>query len=292
MIFENKTQLAHSELASIEVGDSKTAALTVVFIHGWLDNAASFTSLLSACHHRMPDAHLVAIDLPGHGLSSCRELDAFYPFHDYIDDVHQFLQILSPNKLIIVGHSLGALIASCYSAAFADKVDGLVQIEGVGPLAEPESKAVERLRKGVLSRAKIREKRRRGFNRREDMVRLRSTINGVEDTKIFPLVERGTVFDGEHWHWRHDPKLQSNSLYRMSEEHALSIMKAIRCPQQIILGEQGFDYLRLKAEQLIKPSKKEDSPYLDITYVPGGHHCHIQQPKLTSEIISVLVNKI
>lgn len=120
--------LDQGQLAAIEVGNAEMAEVSVIFIHGWLDNAASFLSLMPALHALAPKLHLCAVDLPGHGFSSHKA--GYSAFHDYIDDLDQLLLNLSPNKPVLVGHSLGALIASCYSAAFPEQVSGLVQIEG------------------------------------------------------------------------------------------------------------------------------------------------------------------
>ncbi len=136
--------LEQGQLAAIEVGNAKMAEVSVIFIHGWLDNAASFLSLMPALHALAPKLHLCAVDLPGHGFSSHKA--GYSAFHDYIDDLDQLLLNLSPNKPVLVGHSLGALIASCYSAAFPEQVSGLVQIEGFGPLSEPATHSVTRLR--------------------------------------------------------------------------------------------------------------------------------------------------
>lgn len=292
MIKEQRIKLASSELAYLEVGGVKTDNITIVFLHGWLDNAASFSAMLESCHSLMPEAHLLALDFAGHGKSAHRHVDSFYPFHDYIDDVHQFLEIMAPNRLVIVGHSLGALVGCCYSAAFAEKVDGLVQIEGFGPLDEDESYAVDRLRKGILSRKKTREKRQKNFKSLQDMVRLRATINNLTEKQIFPIVERASNFCDDSWQWMHDPKLQSDSLYRMSQSHAMTFIEGIKCQQTIILGNKGFEYLRTRADSYLSTIKVDDNQRINLKVLEGGHHCHLQHPELTSQLILDLVNKI
>ena len=149
---ERQFELPAGKMAALEIGNEKTADLSVVFLHGWLDNAGSFKALMEQLNQLNPHLHLLAIDHFGHGLSSHKSHDNYYPFHDYIADLYQFLDELSPNRLILVGHSLGALIASCYSAAFPEQVEGLVQIEGAGPLTEEPINSLPRLRDGVLSR--------------------------------------------------------------------------------------------------------------------------------------------
>jgi len=292
MVMENRYKLVHNELATMELGDGETAAMTVVFIHGWLDNSGSFSKLMKQCHQLMPEAHLVAVDLPGHGLSTHRKDDNYYLFYDYLDDLHQFLTMLSPNKLVLVGHSLGAFLATCYSAAFSEKVAGLVQIEGFGPLSESPNNTVKRLREGILSRQRIRDKRERYFFSIDEMVDIRAKVNHLRRLEVMPIVKRGTVFDGEVWKWRHDPKLNADSVIRMSKKNAEAIMKEVYCPHLVILGQSGFDYLLQQAKKEFEHPIASQNDQFYVEYIPGGHHCHIQQTELTSELILGLVNKI
>lgn len=284
MRVERRWNIADGHIAAIEYGCKETAELSVVFLHGWLDNAASFESVMSELHVISPQLHLCAIDLPGHGLSSHKNGGNFYPFHDYIEDVYQFLANLSPNRLVLVGHSLGALIASCYSAAFPEQIDGLVQIEGYGPLAESSQNAVSRLREGVLSRQRIRRKPMRAMQSVQEAIERRAKVNELDAELIAPVVKRGLIEIENGWQWRHDVKLQSQSLYRMSLEQAAVYRQQLTLPQWVILGEQGFSYLQ---------SFQNDTP--DSTHVEmieGGHHCHLQSPFRVASLIFGLVNKI
>ena len=282
-MIEKSYSLASGTLATQQIGNPKTTATTVVFIHGWLDNSASFSSVISNLQVLSPNSHLVAIDLFGHGFSSHKS-GSYYPFHDYIDDIYQLLVNFSPNRIVLVGHSLGALVASCYSAAFPEQVSGLVQIEGYGPLAEEESETVSRLREGVLSRQRIRRKPARAFASLQDAIERRAKVNHLLPEQIAPIVTRGVVERDSQWYWRHDIKLQSQSLYRMSWQHAHSIRQHITCPQVVILGEQGFSHLQ--------SFRQDASEAIQIELVAGGHHCHLQSPIRVIDLIFGLVNKI
>lgn len=288
-MIEKSYSLASGTLATQQIGNPQTTAMTVVFIHGWLDNSASFNSVIDTLEKRAQHLHLVAIDLFGHGFSS-HKTGSYYPFHDYIDDLHQLAMKLSPNRLVLVGHSLGALIASCYSAAFPEKVSGLIQIEGHGPLSEAPQETVSRLRDGVLSRLRQRRKPSRPLASLEDAIKLRAHANQINAELIAPIVERGIVNQGtaeleNAWQWRCDPKLKCDSLYRMSQAHTEAIMAAIECPQLIILGNDGFRHLRHNRYKSAHNS-------LNVETIPGGHHCHLESPELVSELILGVVNKI
>ncbi|EAQ52701.1 MULTISPECIES: alpha/beta fold hydrolase [Vibrio] len=283
-MIEQSYSLASGTLATQQIGNPQTTVTTVVFIHGWLDNSASFTQVMQQVSKLSPDTHLVAIDLFGHGFSSHKS-GSYYPFHDYIDDLHQLVTKLSPNRLVLVGHSLGALIASCYSAAFPENVSGLIQIEGHGPLSEAPHETVSRLRDGVLSRLRQRRKPSRPLASLEDAIKLRAHANQINAELIAPIVERGIVEFENSWQWRCDPNLKCDSLYRMSQAHAEAIMAAIECPQLIILGNDGYRHLQHNRY------KSAHSP-LNIETIPGGHHCHLESPELVSELILGVVNKI
>ncbi len=283
-MIEQSYSLASGTLATQQICNPQTTATTVVFIHGWLDNSASFTQVMQQVSKLSSDTHLVAIDLFGHGFSSHKS-GSYYPFHDYIDDLHQLVTKLSPNRLVLVGHSLGALIASCYSAAFPEKVSGLIQIEGHGPLSEAPHETVSRLRDGVLSRLRQRRKPSRPLASLEDAIKLRAHANQINAELIAPIVERGIVEFENSWQWRCDPNLKCDSLYRMSQAHAEAIMAAIECPQLIILGNDGYRHLQHNRY------KSAHSP-LNIETIPGGHHCHLESPELVSELILGVVNKI
>ncbi|WJG22499.1 alpha/beta fold hydrolase [Vibrio furnissii] len=285
MLQARSYRIAEGRLAALEMGSADTAEMSLIFVHGWLDNAASFQTVMRELHRLNPDWHLCAIDLPGHGHSDHKSGHSFYPFHDYIDDIYQLLVNFSSNRRVLVGHSLGALIASCYSAAFPDQVAGLVQIEGFGPLAESPALSVQRLRHGVMSRQRIRRKPERGYASLEQALDRRVAANQIAAELLAPIVERGIALVGDQWRWRHDSKLKSDSLYRMSWEHAQAVLAEIRCPQRIILGDQGFQHLQ--HDRRILPNDR-----LEMFTIPGGHHCHLEQPSCVAELIFGLVNKI
>ena len=59
------------------------ASHRVIALHGWLDNAESF-SLLAP---QLPDADLVALDLAGHGWSEHRAAHASYLIWDDLKEI-------------------------------------------------------------------------------------------------------------------------------------------------------------------------------------------------------------
>ncbi len=84
MLFEEvRLSLPHLEVAAHLYGpeDGKP----VIALHGWLDNAATFSRLAP----RLQGLRIVALDLPGHGHSDHRPAGAGYNIWDYAHDVLQ-----------------------------------------------------------------------------------------------------------------------------------------------------------------------------------------------------------
>ncbi|GAL23629.1 predicted hydrolase/acyltransferase [Vibrio variabilis] len=281
---EKSLKIDDRTIAYLEREAIKTTAKTVVFIHGWMDNAASFHALLALIEKQSPDWRVVAIDLPGHGHSSHKSPHHFYNFHDYIDDLHRILIKLHAVDVFLVGHSLGALIASCYSAAFPEKVSGLVQIEAHIPLSESPQLSAERLRKGIESRERWRGKTAKAIPSKQDAINMRIRATKLSESAVLPIVERDLRCEQGKWYWRHDSKLKCESVYRMAEQNAQAIVDAIQTPHLVILGERGYAYLQHKERLAMLPKAQ-------IEWVAGDHHCHLESPESVFELILGLVNK-
>ena len=260
--------------------ETQSPSSCILLLHGWLDNAASFTPLMEELRSQNPDIQLIALDLPGHGYSS-HSRSGYYPFHDYIDSLHQVITQIKKEldcPLTLVGHSMGALVASCYSAAFPENVDHLVQIEGYGPIYESPQNSLARLRKGVLSRQRVSKKPPRFFESFDEMVALRAKRYVLNANEITSLVERDSEQTEHGWRWRHDKKLKAESLYRMTEAQAKQVIDALPKSNLLILGDTGFTHLSSICASTTQ-----------ISHIKGGHHCHLTCPRSISEAIIALI---
>ena len=119
----------------------------VLALHGWLDNAASFVPL--AAH--LDGLDIAAPDLPGHGRSAHMPPGTDYTF---VGAVHQVLDVadaLGWERFALLGHSMGAGIASLVAAAVPERIERFVAIEALGALPETVEQTVPRLRDAVLA---------------------------------------------------------------------------------------------------------------------------------------------
>jgi len=117
---------------------------SAVLLHGIGSGAASWLQAALAAGEQ---AHVVAWDAPGYGLSTPLAGDAPADT-DYAARLHELLLALGITRCVLVGHSLGALMACAYARGpGATRVARLVLISPAGGYGAPGRAAVaERVR--------------------------------------------------------------------------------------------------------------------------------------------------
>lgn len=254
------------------------AGETIVCLHGWLDNAASFEPLGAALH----GFRVVAVDLPGHGLSSHREPGNSYAFVDTVAAMAAARDALGLDRCILMGHSLGAAVASALAGAQPGRCDALVLLEGIAPLTEAPEHAALRLGR-ALDEQRTKLGRRPPVYRDAEFAaeRLSSSISNISLDAARILCSRGLVDAGEGVTWRSDPQVRWQSRVRMVEDQVLALLRAIRCPTLLVRGED---------------SRFVDGPMMDgrvaaiagieVARLPGGHHLHLEHPGAAAAVVA------
>lgn len=268
---------------SLQLADGRRIALLdngqrgkplLIALHGWLDNGASFLPL--APH--LDDFHLICVDLPGHGHSDHKATP--YVFVDWLDDLHQISRAAGWQRFMLLGHSLGALIASAYAGVFPEQVERLIMLEGLGPLSQPDEAVAEQLRRAILNRSRTRERASAGFGSLEEAVAARCKVADISPAAARFICERQLRELDGRWHWRSDPRLRDLSPMRMSEGQAQALIRAIECPVLFIRGEQGFPALIQQWQQ-----RAEAFRQIEMAVVEGNHHFHMDNSSKTAVCI-------
>ncbi len=86
--------------------ENKLEGIPLVFIHGWLGSSLEWCYQLCNFNYKN---HILLLDLPGYGKSDKPNID--YSIEFFTKQVIDFLKLLGYNEIILIGHSLGGLIA-------------------------------------------------------------------------------------------------------------------------------------------------------------------------------------
>ncbi|OEY98979.1 MULTISPECIES: alpha/beta hydrolase [Stenotrophomonas] len=255
-----------------------TEGTRVLALHGWLDNAASFVPLADA----LPDLQLVAIDLPGHGHSAHLPHGTQYNTPGAICHVLDVADALGWERFILLGHSMGAGIASLTAAAAPERVERLVAIEALGGLRGPEDETAQRLRDHVRAVRALPSKKLRVFADLAAPVRARMMANQLSEPCARLLVERGVMPVEGGYSWCSDQRLMLPTAMRMSEAQIDDLLAAIECPTQVIYATPAQSYypepLRSERIKLLRNGR------LDV--FPGTHHVHMEHPHRVADVIA------
>jgi pimeloyl-ACP methyl ester carboxylesterase len=211
------------------------AAPMVFMLHGRMDSSPTFQFVVDALRQSW---HVIAPDWRGYGDSE--RLSRPYWYYDYYADLDALLARCSPDRPVrLVGHSMGANIASIYAAARPGRVSQVVMLDFLG-LPAPEADAPTELRKWLDAIAD--EPRLSRFadaatlSQRLLKVNPRLTPARAEflaRTTSRPLADGGIEMACDPWH-----KTPSPTLYRVDE--VLATWRSIVAPVLLLIAEQGY----------------------------------------------------
>lgn len=238
----------------------------ILALHGWLDNAESFSNLAPL----LSECHVVAVDLPGHGLSGHWPNHQHYHLWAGVEDVELILDELGWEQCHIVGHSMGAAIATLYAGTFSKRLRSLTLIEAIGPMAGDIKTAPERLAQAIESMKKHNPQQ---TSRHETKGFIEARMNGplkLCADSAQKIVERGLLKTESGYAWANDKRLRHTSMVRLPEDLIQSFIAAIECPVLGVFANNGL-FSEQQASERWQHIKSEKQWY----WLDGGHHLHL-----------------
>ena len=258
--------VAGNHWAGLECGEGPP----LLALHGWLDNAGSFSRLAPL----LPQRHWRMVDLPGHGLSFHRPRGAYYHFIDNVSDLLALVDHWGWEQFDLVGHSMGGGIATLLAAAAPERIRSLTLIEAIGPLARArDEEVVEDIRKGMRDRARATEKQTRVHASRDSMHQARaSAMGGLSAQATEDLLLRGLKEVDGGYTWSSDPRLTLHTPLRACESQILALLRSIACPKLLPLADPSTSYLDGPAAE----ARIQALQPIEVVRLAGTHHLHLE----------------
>jgi pimeloyl-ACP methyl ester carboxylesterase len=242
----------------------------MIALHGWLDNANSFDLLAPYLQEQF---YLIAIDFPGHGHSSHLPEGCYYHFSDGIFNILEIINRLGLDQVHLLGHSMGACLASLIAGVIPNQILSIALIEGLGPFSGPDSTCREQLAKYSHLIFREQNKQAKPYKSLEQASVARAQKGYLAQEFVEIIAQRGLEEKEGLFYWRHDRRLLLASPLKMTENQVLSCLEGIRSKSCLIWASQGFEFDSDIMQKRVKAIKN-----LQIHHLEGGHHIHMEQP--------------
>lgn len=122
-------------------------APTVLAIHGITATHKAWQTLAES----MPDLRIIAPDLRGRGRSN--GLPGPWGMPSHADDMKAVLDALRVGRTVVVGHSMGAFVASTLAQRYPSTVSEVILVDGGLPIPAPVGVSAEDLPKALIGPA-------------------------------------------------------------------------------------------------------------------------------------------
>ncbi len=254
----------------------------VLALHGWLDNAATFDQLAP----RLNGRRVLALDFPGHGYSDHRPRGTHYHFVDYVADTINAAEALGLDRFALIGHSLGANVASFVAATIPHQITCLMLVEGFGPFAGEPLDAPSQLLQSLREMRALADKRLPVYSDLDEAARARQQAGDFDFDCAMMLTRRGTRECAGGYTWRSDPTVRVKSPQYLSEAQIVAYLRAIKAPTLLVRASRGLPVRRPTIEQ-----RYRYVPHLQIHDVEGGHHVHLENAEPVAAVLNEFLSR-
>jgi len=245
------------ELHYLDWGNA--GAVPLVCVHGYTSSAEPFNGL---ARHFCDRFHIVAPDVRGHGESAWSP-DGAYQYRDQVSDLAGLVDLLGLTRFVLIGTSMGGIIAMAYAEAHAERLLGLV-INDIGPDVEGGS---QRITQTVGARPEE-------FATLEDAMAYRREISPVTASR--PMGDQRELALGVlrqrpdgRWVWKMDPAyIQQRVRHGAPPRPELwPVLRSLPCPTMVVWGTESDVLSGAQAARMVG-----ELPRGELVTVPGVAH--------------------
>ncbi|WP_293024902.1 type I polyketide synthase [Moorena sp. SIO3I8] len=264
----------------------------ILCIHGVLEHGAAWEEIagpLARMGYRV-----VAPDQRGHGRSQHVGMGGSYQLIDYLGDLDAIaFGTAEPNAIaltdqpfILVGHSMGAVVAATFASVRPEKVKSLLLLEPVLPGEGKEDETAQQLATHLDYLASPPQHQVFG-NIEAAANRLRRLTPNLSEELALKHAERLTEPGDGGVRWRWDPRLQIRTGIGLSgtafnRDKYTQLLRQIKAPTTLVYGNNSnFN----RAEDLAL--QQAAIPHAQTVKLSGGHNLHVDAP---DAIVAIIAN--
>ncbi|CAF0900840.1 unnamed protein product [Brachionus calyciflorus] len=275
-------------------------AKPIVCLHGYLDNSNSFKPL-APYFCQSDEYYMIAVDLPGHGLSSKLPNGIPYTPKLFLAAVRRVIRHFNLKEFYFFCHSYGIHLSVMYDIVFSHEVKALVSIDWVFAIPGYKVESYAHMWRlgidGLIDIEKDEKNKNESTSNKSLTKELAVSIlmkanNHLDEESAKILIDRALVT-------REDGKLDFSRDIRVKQtvgvvDHYIDMIyllpemrKNLKAPWLVIhadppsYGERAGEI----TTKFIKDIEKESNTKIQYETFKGTHHFHMIYPKETAEII-------
>ena len=265
----------------------------ILALHGWQDNAGSFDLLIPHLKNRS----FLAIDAPGHGLSSW--LPKGIPYHDSmsIHIIRRIKRYFAWEKVKLLAHSAGALACFSYASLYHDEIEFVVAIDALQykPLNFSRLLDKNKLTARDIDKFLEYEEKNSAPPCHTEEVAIQRWIKGTEESlneiAARTLMIRGATRkeDGRYF-FNRDPNIRLNAAnIGFTTEYLKESAKFIKCPYLVLRGAQSK--MRENFFKDVVDVMQNNCQEFSLHTLPGTHHLHMVNAEGVAEIVNPFLDR-
>lgn len=240
----------------------------VILLHGISSGAASW---LMVANHLQAKAKVIAWDAPGYVASAALQ-ETKPKASDYATRLMEIIAKLAIQKCVLVGHSLGALMAMATASALKNVIAKVVLISPA---------------RGYGDSSKLHLAQQIRTKRLDTLAKL--GIEGLAETRASHLLSNNANSQQLAWvKWnmlRLNPQGYSQAVELLCGDELFNYL--VTCPIEVYCGDQDEITTPTNCKQL---AELLAAPYTEIAQ--AGHISPIEQPKVVAEFIYQAIPEI
>ncbi|XP_063228390.1 probable serine hydrolase isoform X2 [Bacillus rossius redtenbacheri] len=265
----------------------------ILCLHGWQDNAGTWDALAPLLP---PDVSMLAMDFPGHGLSSHYPPGQPYYQIDYLAFVRRIVRHFGWDQVSLMGHSMGSIVSFMYSCTFPGEVTSYIGIDALQPQTIPPEIVLKwrgyELDK-VLETLTLDIKNRPAYSYDEAIsIYEKGTHGSLTRASCEILMKRGTVkHEDGRYSFNRDLRLKHSIVTGWPPKNILLFAASIDCNVLHIKAKSGLVYSDSKITRETLDALKNSAKYFEHHDVEGTHHVHVNNPERVAPLITQFLQK-